>query len=253
MIYFLSDAHLGSRILPDKQASHKQERKVCAMLRTLAKDATEIFLLGDMIDFWFEYAYTVPKGQTRFLGTLAEIADSGIVVHYFTGNHDMWTYGYLQEECGVIVHKKPESIEINGKKCFLAHGDGLKETNTGVKIIQWIFHSEVCKKLFCLIPSRFGINFGLWWSAKNRTKELQWHNRYCGENSERLVLFAKDAEKVEHHDYYIFGHRHILLDLMIKKDSRVIILGDCINEFSYAAIDDNGDISLLHFDEESLL
>lgn len=244
MIYFLSDAHLGSRLHADMHSVHEQERKVCSMLRHLAQDATAIYMLGDMIDFWFEYSSTVPKGQTRFLGCLSELCDSGIEVHYFTGNHDMWTYGYLENECGVIVHKSAEELTINGKRCFLAHGDGLYEREIGVKIIQWIFHSEVCRKLFCLLPSHFGIQFGLWWSAHNRKKESLEANQYYGEDKEWLVLYAKDMEKTAHHDFYIFGHRHIMLDLQIRPDSRVIMLGDCFSEFSYAAMDESGNMEL---------
>lgn len=249
MIYFISDAHLGSRLLGSIDAIHEQERKICLMLRSFAHDATEIFLLGDMIDFWFEYSTTVPKGYTRFLGCLSELADAGIKVHYFAGNHDMWTYGYLEQECGVIVHKKPITLNLCGKKCLLAHGDGLYETNLGVKIIQWIFHSKVCRRLYTLIPSHFGIKFGLWWSAHNRRCVNNVTPPYYGEDKEFLVLYAKDCENHQHRDFYIFGHRHILLDIMLKTKSRVIILGDCITEYSYAAMDEEGNLELKYFEE----
>ena len=248
MIYFLSDAHLGSRMQPEEAHTHEQEKRLCRMLRHLGQDAAAIYMVGDMIDFWFEYASVVPKGFARFLGTLSELTDNGIEVHYFTGNHDMWTYGYLEQECGVKVHKKAETLTLNGKRIFLAHGDGLNEHSLGVKIIQWIFHSKACKKLFCLVPTHFGIQFGLWWSAHNRKHELLRHNRYYGEDKEFLVLYAKDVEKREHHDYYIFGHRHILLDLMLAGGARVVILGDCITEFSYAALDKDGNLSIHNFE-----
>lgn len=246
--FFIADAHLGSKIVEDARL---HEKKVVQLLDHLEKEgATAIYLLGDMFDFWFEYKRVIPKGFTRFLGKLAELSDKGIDIHFFIGNHDIWTFGYLAKEIGMKVHYKEEVVDINNKRCFLAHGDGIYTTDKKFKFIRSIFHSRFCQKLFAALPSSWGIGFGLKWSASNRKIQLQHTNEYLGENKEWLVQFAKSHEEKEHIDYYIFGHRHILLDLMIKSGSRVCILGDCIHMFSYACIDEKGELSLHTLEDE---
>ena len=129
-IYFLSDAHLGSWAIPHRRM---QERRLVRFLDSIKDSASAVYLLGDMFDFWNEYKYVVPKGYTRFLGKLSELTDMGVEVHYFTGNHDLWTYGYLEQECGVILHRQPLTVELFDKVFFLAHGDGLGDPDKQFK------------------------------------------------------------------------------------------------------------------------
>ncbi len=250
MVYFLSDAHLGSRAITHPEA-HQQT--VIDMLQSMAKDATAIYLLGDMFDFWCEYFWRDrSKEQYRpFLQTLREITSKGIDIHFFIGNHDIWTFGWLEKETGVVVHRKPQSVVINGKKLFLAHGDGLVPSDylqqlpqkVQKKIRQFIFlravfHNPILQCLFRLIPPAWGNAFGYEWAKNSRLKELARPCPYKGEEKEELVLFAKEQEqKGNHRDYYIFGHRLIELDLMISRDSRILILGDCWQQFTYAKLD----------------
>ena len=154
MIYFLSDAHLGSLLVNDKRA---HEKKLVDWLDRVKTDATVIYLLGDIFDFWFEYKTVVPKGFVRVLGKLAELTDSGIEIHFFIGNHDIWTFGYLENEIGLIVHKEPATIQLGTKKFFLAHGDGLYVEEKGFKIIRKIFHSRTAQKLFRCLSMCFRI------------------------------------------------------------------------------------------------
>ena len=137
-IYFLSDAHLGSLAIPH---GRMQERRLVRFLDSIKEKAAAIYLLGDMFDFWYEYKFVVPKGYTRFLGKLSEMTDMGVEVHYFTGNHDIWAYDYLEKECGVILHKQPETTEIYGKMFYLAHGDGLGDPDKKFTFIKGIFHA----------------------------------------------------------------------------------------------------------------
>lgn len=240
--YFITDAHLGSTVINNPK---EHEQKVVDLLTHMQNEgATAIYLMGDMFDFWFEYKRVVPKGHVRFLGKLAELVDQGIELHFFIGNHDIWTFGYLEQEIGLSVHHTAEEVDINGKICFLAHGDGLCTHEKKFTLLRNIFHSRVCQQLFTLLPSSWAIAFGLKWSASNRKKELAANNEYQGEENEILIRFAKEHETKAHADYYIFGHRHILLDLMISRESRVVILGDCIQHFSYACIDENGELTL---------
>ena len=258
-VYFLSDAHLGSRAI---EHSRTQERRLVNFLDSIKHKAAAVYLLGDMFDFWYEFKLVVPKGYTRFLGKISELTDMGVEVHFFIGNHDIWTFGWLAEETGVQVHRKPESIDIAGKKLFLAHGDGLVPSNYIAQLpkkiqkkirqfifLRHIFHNPVLQFLFRLLPPSLANNFGYEWARKSRLKELEHPCPYKGEDKEELVLFAKEQEKLgNHHDFYIFGHRHIELDLMLSRDSRIMILGDCWQQFTYAQMDEQGNTTLNYFE-----
>lgn len=234
MIYFISDAHLGSRLVENP---HEHEMRLVNWLDKVKTDAEAIYMLGDMFDFWFEYKTVVPKGFVRFLGKMAELVDGGIEIHYFTGNHDIWTFGYLEKEIGLIVHREPIEVELKGKKFYLAHGDGLYTDEKGFKLIRKIFHNPTCQKLFQLLPPRIGQNFGYSWSKSNREKILHLENEFLGEEKEHLVVFSKQYAETHQIDFMIYGHRHIELDLELKNKSRVIILGDFVGIFSYGIFD----------------
>lgn len=242
-VYFLADAHLGSKTHVD---SIETERKLCRWLDGVKQDALAIYLLGDMFDYWYEYKYVVPKGFTRTLGKLAELSDSGVEVHFFTGNHDLWLTDYLAKECGMILHFEPHITTIQGKKFFLAHGDGLGDTSRSFRFLRRIFHSNFLRKCFSAIHPRWTIPLAHAWS--NSSRDNGGVTPYLGEEREHLVRFAKEKLKEEPDiNYFVFGHRHVLLDLPIAEDSRVIMLGDWITLFSYAEFD--GDrLQLKQFD-----
>lgn len=235
-IYFLSDAHLGSRAIPHGRT---HERRLVNFLDSIKKRAAAVYLLGDMFDFWYEFKLVVPKGYTRFLGKLSELTDMGVEVHFFIGNHDLWCGDYLSKECGVIIHREPLTCELYGKEFFLAHGDGLGGGDYKYKCLRAMFHSKTLQKLFSSLHPRWSIEFGLEWARHSRLKrEGGKEPEYMGEDKEPLVVFAKDYLKT-HPDinYFLFGHRHIMLDLMLTRNTRMMILGDWINEFSYAVFD----------------
>lgn len=235
-IYFLSDAHLGSRAI---EHGRMHERRLVNFLDSIKDKALAVYLLGDIFDFWFEYRTVVPKGYTRLLGKISELTDSGVEVHYFYGNHDLWQHDYFATECGMILHPRSEVIELGGKTFLLAHGDGLDASDKKFKVLRAIFHSPTCRRLFAALHPRWGVVFGLEWARRSRLKRADGKEPpYQGEDKEVLVQYAKAYLKT-HPDinFFIFGHRHIELDLMISKTSRVVILGDWINEFSYAVFD----------------
>lgn len=232
-IYFLSDVHLGSRLHPD---SIETERKLCRWFDMARQDAQAIYLMGDIFDYWYEYKYVVPKGFTRLLGKLAEVTDSGVEVHFFIGNHDIWLTDYLTKECGLILHFEPLITELNGKRFFLAHGDGLGDTSKSFHFLRKIFHSKFLRVCFSAIHPRWTIPLAHAWS--NQSRMDGGIVDYLGEDKEHLVLFAKQQlKKTPDIQYFVFGHRHILLDLAIAEQSHVIILGDWIRHFSYAEFD----------------
>ena len=235
-VYFLSDAHLGSLATADKRG---QERRLVSFLDSIKDNAAAIYLLGDMFDFWNEYRHVVPKGYTRFLGKLSELTDRGIEVHYFTGNHDIWTYGYLEEECGVIVHRKPATVTINGKVFYLAHGDGLGDPDRKFRFLRAVFHNRLCQRLLNFAHPWWGMQLGLGWAKHSRLKRDDGKEPpYMGEDKEYLVQYAKQMmQQRPDIDFYVFGHRHIELDLMLSQKARVIILGDWLWQFTYAVFD----------------
>ena len=235
-IYFLSDAHLGSWALEHRRM---QERRLVRFLDSIKEKAAAIYLLGDMFDFWFEYKYAVPKGYTRFLGKLSELTDLGVEVHYFTGNHDIWTFGYLEKECGVILHKQAITTELYGKVFFLAHGDGLGDPDKKFKFVRYLFHNRACQWAFSTIHPRWGIWFGHTWAKRSRMKHPNGEEPpYMGEDREYLIRYTK--QYIQYHsnvDYFIYGHRHVEIDLQLTKKARVVVLGDWITHFSYVVYD----------------
>ena len=248
-VYFLSDAHLGSWAI-DHGRMH--ERRLVRFLDSIKHKAAAVYLLGDMFDFWYEHKYTVPKGYTRFLGKLSELTDMGVEVHFFTGNHDIWAYSYLEEECGVIMHRKPITTDIYGKVFYLAHGDGLGDPDIKFKLLRRMFHNTICQRLFSAIHPRCSMWLGLTWAKHSRMKRINGEEPpYMGENKEHLVLYAKQYMKSHPNvDVFIFGHRHIELDLNLSKSVRMMILGDWISQFTYVVFD--GDHLLLEEYEEGL-
>ena len=235
-VYFISDAHLGSRAI---KHGRTQERKLVRFLDEIKHKASAVYLLGDMFDFWYEYKLVVPKGFTRFLGKISELTDLGVEVHYFIGNHDIWCGDYLEKECGVIMHRDAITTEIHGKLFYLAHGDGLGDPDKGFKILRKMFHSKLLQRLFSTIHPRWSINFGLNWAKHSRDKRVDgMEPEYMGEDKEYLVLYSKEYLKTHPEvNYFIYGHRHIMLDLMLSQTSRTLILGDWITYFSYAVFD----------------
>ncbi len=216
-----------------------QERRLVRFLDSIKDKAATIYLLGDMFDFWNEYKYVVPKGYTRFLGKLSELTDMGVEIHFFTGNHDLWTYGYLEKECGLIVHHRSITTEIYGKVFLLAHGDGLGDPDRKFKLLSRVFHNSTCQHLFNAIHPRWGMVLGLTWAKHSRLKRADGKEvPYMGEDKEYLVRYTKEYMKDHPNiDFFIYGHRHIELDLMLSHKTRMLILGDWIWQFTYAVFD----------------
>lgn len=243
-IYFASDFHLGVDAL---ESSKDRERRLVKWLREAAKDAHEIYLVGDLFDFWFEYKHAVPKGFTRVLGTLAELSDQGISIHLFTGNHDMWIFDYLPEEVGATVLREPIVRTWSGKRFFIGHGDGLGPGDHGYKFIKGVFASSLCQWLFARIHPNLGIAIANFWSRKSRKHSAEKDRKFLGEDQEWLAQFAREKLQSEHFDYFIFGHRHLPLDMSVGENARYINLGDWLGYYTYATFDGKS-LELLTYD-----
>ena len=235
-IYFLSDFHLGA---PDAVTSLVREKKIIRFLDEIKNDAAEIFILGDLFDFWYEYKKVVPKGYVRILGKLAEITDSGIPMYFFVGNHDMWMKDYFQKELNIPVYFEPKEFVYSGKKFLIGHGDGLGPGDKGYKFIKKVFRNKACQWLFGVLPPYIGMGVAGYFSRKSRAQTGQTDEVFLGEDKEWLVIHSRGVLAKEHFDYFIFGHRHLPLDIQLSKHSRYINLGDWINYFTYAVFDGN--------------
>jgi UDP-2,3-diacylglucosamine hydrolase len=223
-IFFASDFHLG---LDAGMNPLKREKHVVRWLRSIADEAKAIYLVGDVFDFWWEYKSVVPRGFTRFLGTVSELSDRGIEIHFFTGNHDMWVRDYLQKECGMKVHTRPLKAEILGKIFYIAHGEGLGSREPGYRFLLWIFRNRFLRVLYSALHPRTGLAIAHGWSkhsrlAKNYMEEAE------DLESEALVIHARNILKTDRIDFFIFGHRHIKLDYRVE-NSRIFILGNWFN------------------------
>jgi UDP-2,3-diacylglucosamine hydrolase len=233
-IYFASDFHLGA---PNHEESKKREVRVVRWLNEVKKDASEIYLLGDIFDFWFEYKTVIPKGFVRLQGKIAEITDSGIPVHVFTGNHDMWIFDYLPQELGIKLYREPIVRTYNGKKFLIGHGDGLGPGDKQYKMLKAVFASKVCQWFFARIHPNLGIGVANAWSRKSRRNNITYDEKFEGKEKELLYHFCVDYLKKEHVDYFIFGHRHLPLEIPVGEHSTYFNLGEWIKYNTYAVFD----------------
>ena len=237
--YFLSDFHLGAKYIDNPR---KQEQRIVSFLESIRNDAKEIYLLGDILDYWFEYRYVVPKGYVRFFCKIAELADSGIKLYWFIGNHDIWIFDYLPSELGVEIVDGSQIKQIDGKTFFIAHGDGLGDESRSFRMLRAFFRNRFCQRLYAGIHPRWTVPFALNWSRSNRVNGED-RPFGCDEPLQRFVTNYKEDQKI---DYFVFGHRHVAVDKSIGNKSRLIILGDWIKLYSYAVYDGN-DLRLQFF------
>lgn len=232
-VYFASDFHLG---VPTLEKSLLREKKIIRWLDECRKDAGAIFLVGDLFDFWFEYRTTIPKGYSRFFGKLAELSDAGIQLVIFTGNHDMWMYGYFEKEFNAKVVYDPIQLFINDTKVYIGHGDGLGPGDKGYKVLKKIFRNPFFQWCFHRLHPNFGIGLANFWSRRSRAQAGEAEQTFLGEG-EWLWMYSQEVELKEHHDAYIFGHRHLPLDLKVNETSRYLNLGEWFSSYTYVVFD----------------
>lgn len=229
-VYFASDQHLGA---PSYEASLPREKRFVAWLDEVKKDAEVIFLLGDLFDFWFEYKTVVPKGFVRVLGKLAEIRDAGIPIYFFVGNHDLWMRDYFETELNIPVYYEPQEFEINGKLFFIGHGDGLGPGDKGYKRMKKVFTFPLFQWLFRWLHPDWGVKLGQYFSVKNKLISGDEDAKFLGNENEWLVQYAHRKLSQKHYDYFVFGHRHLPLEIELNENSKYINLGDWIQYFTY--------------------
>ena len=242
-IYFASDFHLNS--FADKSNPHDREKKIVRWLSSIIDDCAELYLLGDIFDFWFEYKHVVPKGGVRLLGKLAEFGDRGIPIHIFTGNHDVWMFGYFSDEFDAVIHTKPIERVWNGKRFMIGHGDGLGPGDHGYKVIKQVFTNKLAQRLFAFLHPYIGVTLATFFSKTSRESTGHKDQIFLGDD-EFLIQYIKSVQKGEHFDYFIFGHRHLVIDEMVA-GSRYINLGEWFSACNYAKFDGT-DLTLQAFE-----
>ena len=232
-IYFASDFHLGS---PNHIQSRVREDRIVRWLDFIAPTCSELFLMGDVFDFWFEYKYVVPKGFIRLQGKLAQMADAGIKIYFFKGNHDMWVYDYFTKEIGLQIVSDELLIERNSKRFYLHHGDGLGPGDKKYKFLRKIFRNPVCQWIFGMVPPRIGIGIANGWSAHSRAASNV-EEMFVSEDKEWLAVYAKAELQKAHYDYFVFGHRHLPLEIKLSENSTYVNIGEWLNFNSYGVFD----------------
>lgn len=242
-IYFASDFHLG---VPNEKSSKERESQIVSWLNSISKDAHEIYLVGDIFDFWFEYKRAIPKGYTRFLGKIAELVDNGIKIHFFTGNHDMWMFDYFENELGVIIHREKITFQYNNKRFLVAHGDGLGPGDHGYKFIKKVFRNKFCQWCFARLHPNFGIWLANFFSKKSRQHTEE--DTFLGEDKEWLITYCKKKLTEDNYNYFIFGHRHYPIDFKLGENARYINLGEWISQDKHYAVFDGNELSLKKLD-----
>lgn len=241
-IYFASDFHLG---IPDYDSSLAREKKIVRWLNSIQNEAKAIYLLGDLFDFWFEYKHVVPRGYIRLLGKLANMKDAGIDIHVFTGNHDLWMFGYFESELNIPVHRRPLQFTEGGKKFYVGHGDGIGPGDHGFKFMKKVFENKLAQRLFGTLHPWTAFKVANYFSHSSRMMNEE--EKFLGEDKEWQILFAKEQLKKEHFDYFLFGHRHIAVSIPVGDSSTFINLGDWITHFTYAEFDGTS-CTLKHFE-----
>jgi UDP-2,3-diacylglucosamine hydrolase len=233
-IYFISDTHLG--LYPEAK-SLDREKLLVSWLEEIKPQAAELYMVGDIFDFWHEYKHVAPKGFIRFFGKLAELSDNGTKIYFFKGNHDIWSYGYFKKEFGAEILNGPMIKEINGFKFFIHHGDGLGPGDYNYKLLKMFFTSKPLQWMFSRLHPNFALWIGKSWSKNSRYSKGIVAKGFGGEDKELQIIFAREKLKKEHFDFFIFGHRHIPSDIKIGEHSRVINLGDWIYSFTYGVLE----------------
>jgi UDP-2,3-diacylglucosamine hydrolase len=245
-VYFISDLHFGA---PSDSSSLERERKVCRWLDFVSSDAAAIFFLGDIFDFWFEYKHVIPKGYTRFLGKVVQLRDEGLPIFFFVGNHDLWMGDYFTKELDVPIIRKPVSFVSNEVKIYCGHGDGLGPGDYGYKRLKKVFTNPFINGLFRFLHPDVGIGFANAWSRTSRIHHAKkGYPKNIIPEKEILLSYAKSINQVDPHKYYVFGHRHLPLELSIEEGSTYFNTGEWVTKFTYACF--NGEhMQLLRFED----
>ncbi|MEN2281538.1 UDP-2,3-diacylglucosamine diphosphatase [Algoriphagus sp. SE2] len=233
-LFFASDFHLGA---PNASTSKERERKINRWLDSIQDNAAAIFFVGDIFDFWFEYGKVIPKGFIPFISKISQLRDKKIPIYFFTGNHDLWMKDYFTQELGIPVYYDPIELTVGNKKILVGHGDGLGPGDNSYKFLKKVFVHPLSQWLFKWLHPDIGIKIAHAWSGHSRITNIEKdENRFLGDG-EWLWTYCKEVEEKKHHDFYIFGHRHLPLELKVGDSSVYYNLGEWVSQYTYLEFD----------------
>ena len=245
-IYFASDFHLGS---PNHDESRIREDRIVRWLTSIEDTCSELFLMGDIFDFWFEYRKVIPKGYIRLQGKLANMSDAGIKIYFFKGNHDMWVEDYFTKEMGIQIVSDELVINRGGKSFYLHHGDGLGPGDANYRILRKVFRNPVCRWLFSILPPVIGLGIATGWSKESRIVNTRVEEVFLGEDKEWLAVYSREVLEKQHYDYFIYGHRHLPMIIELGNNSQYYNIGEWFGFNSYAVFDGE-ELRLEYFEKE---
>ena len=245
-IYFASDFHLGS---PNHAESRIREDRIVRWLTSIEDKCSELFLMGDIFDFWFEYRKVVPKGYIRLQGKLANMSDAGVKIYFFKGNHDMWVEDYFTKEMGIQIVSDELVINRGGKSFYLHHGDGLGPGDANYRILRKVFRNPVCRWLFSILPPVIGLGIATGWSKESRIVNTRVEEVFLGEDKEWLAVYSREVLEKQHYDYFIYGHRHLPMIIELGNNSQYYNIGEWFGFNSYAVFDGE-ELRLEYFEKE---
>ena len=247
-VYFFSDVHLG---VPDHASSLAREQRLVAWLQHIAPTAEAVHIVGDLFDFWFEWRLAVPRGYVRILGQLAAMRDAGIPIYAYTGNHDLWYFGYFEEELGIPVYREPQTWTYGSHRFLVGHGDGIGPGDHGYKFIKRVFSNRLCQWAFARLHPNLAIGMALFWSRKSRKADADLDESFRGE-AEAQVIYAREHQASDPHNFYVFGHRHCPARLPLDAQTKMVNLGDWIHHFSFGVYDGQ-DLQLRSWDGQAVV
>ncbi len=200
-VYIASDVHLGA--VPDETAT-----SFCSWLDFAGREASRVFINGDLFDFWFEYRSVIPRGHTRVLGALARLVDAGVPVDFMGGNHDWWGGTFLTEEIGVTFHREPVTMELAGLRTLVAHGDGLGTGDLGYRMLKSVLRGRGTRWAFRWLHPDLGARVARWVS---RTEHRGATEGASDEDPRAEFLKAWALERLAEDptlDLVVLGHSH---------------------------------------------
>lgn len=236
-LYFVSDAHLG---FYDEPRNSLIERQVLSFFSHVEKSGGGLYILGDLFDFWFEYAHVFPGRHLNVLIALKRLADRNIPVHFITGNHDFCVGDFMAGRTGVQIHKDPYPFVLDGKRFYLAHGDGIAKKDASYRIFKSIIRHPVSIALFRLLHPDFGFFIAQTLSRLSR-------NHRPVQNRDAAYTTYAESLFEEGFDFVLMGHTHRPQEH--RSGARVYVnTGDFMDSFTYAVYQD-GQLNLKRWPE----
>lgn len=232
-VYFISDAHLGSS--SDPRDDEPRLARLIPFLRNVgARGGERLYILGDLFDFWFEYRHVMPWRHAVILTEIRTLVDRGIPVTFLGGNHDWWAGQVFESFARMMVRREPFSIEHQGVRLYLAHGDGLgSRGDAGYRLLKLLLRNPSAIRLLRLVHPDLAYAMG------HRISKFSREHLTMREFEIRKELVrAVDETLARGHDAFLMGHLHGMYAETRPGGGKLFILGDWMSLFSALRLED---------------